>query len=690
MDRMNEKRVRFKDSEPEPDHPESFRFDVGSAPCQTTEDLPVSPATTNKPKTSEFAFFKRLKQDVSQNAGQNPLNREPVPVRNFRRSNSAKVSGNSKRNDGKSSQYIRKSTTNEIGSFLPRREAALGDSAMPSSEHDHGIFNCPSVIQTPISINLDSFHPTTANVSVSQASLQEDGDIFSSKRQKLLQLTAKTLFPEADEVPRKCNMIGLLLSRLLPENPQEHLLQTPLSRQPETELKCQLNYDSNIQLKETFETSRMLLKGNKDNLDNYVSSPQFHELWGNNDTSTATCSNRMLLTLEPENEQGRYFDDIASGSGWLNRSGDVNLLTWDNEDDYSAPGSTNHDIVRSEAYDISQSHKYRDQSCSYELLNRICDSSTAAKNNRILFKDEIHDVNDLDNLNSCYDSCSRVPFEGCGPSALHTPRNYSPDYLIDSEIQREPSPLLLGWKTNELDMHDTMHRSHMELELYCPPPTSTVDHQNSLELKLHSHSSTQNEDPWKRMQSSTLSLLSPYSYQEHDIQGYFLLEKNLVPRSASVPYMLSYGSEHLNPDESGLFKDRDRSLFLLPQKEYRSLENMLCERSCSSVEALLISQDFESDDNMKCKQLTGYLEDHSEMCADNVLDLFRQGNSSSQFFTANENDLAISPSAYQSLLSGDISVGKGDSFSLLLQTESWRDTEAQTYDEENGHWSNYL
>ena len=40
--------------------------------------------------------------------------------------------------------------------------------AMPSSEHDNGIFNCPSVIQTPISINLDSFHPTTANVSVSQ------------------------------------------------------------------------------------------------------------------------------------------------------------------------------------------------------------------------------------------------------------------------------------------------------------------------------------------------------------------------------------------------------------------------------------------------------------------------------------------------------------------------------------------
>lgn len=193
--------MRFKDFETEPNYSARCRSDVISVSYEATEDLPRPPADSSEPKTSEFAYFKRLKQNFGHTSCRNPLNRESIPVRNFGPSNHGREFGKSKAKDVKSSQCVKKPTTGSIDSFLSPRNVALESSAMPRKESDYGRFNCSSLIKTPPSINLDSLLSATTNGSMNLESQEKDEDIFSSKRLKLRLRIAKTLFPETDEVP---------------------------------------------------------------------------------------------------------------------------------------------------------------------------------------------------------------------------------------------------------------------------------------------------------------------------------------------------------------------------------------------------------------------------------------------------------------------------------------------------------
>uniref|UniRef100_A0A803LAG3 Uncharacterized protein n=1 Tax=Chenopodium quinoa TaxID=63459 RepID=A0A803LAG3_CHEQI len=602
---MKAKRVRFKDSEIEPVDYASSRFDACSAPCEPREDLTMPPAASNEPKTSEFAFFKRLKKAVGHTSCQNTLNRHSMPVRNCGPTNHARELDKMKLTDVKSSQHSKKPTNGETNSFLSCRDAAVESSAMPRKDRSNEGFKCSSPIKTPTSISLDSFLSSTANASVNPELQQQDGDIFSSKRLKLRQQIAKTLFPETYE-----------------------LSQDPQQRLQEIKEKSLLDLGSNILLEEASDTSRKVVKASKDHfLDSRVSSSQSHRIWGTHpvdqideylDASAARNSYRMLLEHKEENEWRSSLNGIASGC-WLNRFGDGNLLTWDNElHDYSTPGSTVHNIVENatfkhylcDAYDSRQLCRFRDQNHSYELLNGNYDSVAATESSGSLtYEHEIHDFN-LDrgahSTSNCqYDSHSLDTFKSSRPSVLKNLMDCTePNYPSDFEIRREPRPLLLGWDTNELDMHNSAHYSHMELEVYCPPSsTYSEDPQDSPDLDICCDpSTTWSKDHCDSLENSNLLHWSTYTCQEHDFQGHYFRQRDLVPRSPYVPFRLSYGPEQLNADDSGLFKSlsKDGSFFFIPQKSNYSMENMISDRNCPAVEAFPFFKDLESEAELKC------------------------------------------------------------------------------------------
>ncbi|XP_056687550.1 uncharacterized protein [Spinacia oleracea] len=714
--------------------------------CQVT--------ASNEPKTSEFAFFKRLKQNVANTSCRNPQIRESIPMRNSRSSNHARESGKLNLKDVQSSRYIKKPTSGEIGSFLTHRDTALDNSlessATPRKEQDNEKFKCSSFIKTPASISMDSFLSATANASVKPDSQQDDGDIFLSKRLKLQQQIAKTLFPETDEVPKECDLVSLLLSRLLPESSRETLSQNPQFRQPRTEEISQLHLDSNIQLGEASNTSRKLLKASKYQfLDSPISASQSHIFRGtlpsgqaveDLDASAARNSFRMLLGHEEGNEQRSSLNGIASGC-WSNRVEDRNLLTWDNDlydystsdntshrilkneaydqfscdaydnsqscrfrdqnfsyevlsgsdnffatakiGDYSTSDNTNHKILKNEAYepfsydayDNSQSCRFIDQNCSYKVVNGSYVSFAAAKDGGLIYKNEIHDFNmdrgaQLSSPISWYDSCSRVAFERSRPCASSNLSCTEPDYLNDFENRRETRPLLLGWNSNESDMQDSTHSSHLELDIYRPPPSTCSEaHEDSSELEIYCPPPSWSIDHWDILKKSAMLHLSPYTGHDHDFQGHHFPQKDLVPRSPNVPFRLSYGQEQWGTEDSVLLKSLSNgsSFFFIPQKGDRT---MMPERNYHAVEAFVNSKDFESNSG---------LEFNSEYeCTDNVVELFGRGNLSSQFLISDENSLGTSQTEHWSLTSMENPIEQEDSFPLQLHTIGWKDTEVET------------
>lgn len=353
--------------------------------------------------------------------------------------------------------------------------------------------------------------------------------------------------------------------------------------------------------------SRKVVMASEDHfLDSGASASESREIWGTLpscqiieglDGSAARNSYRMLLGYKEGNEQQSSPNSIDSGC-WLNRVGDRNLLTWGNDLlDYSTSASTSPNIFKNEAYNHFSYGVY--DNCQSD---GSCDFFAAARSSDLNYKDEIRNYN-LDresqlSLNSWYDSCSRALSERSRPSASNYLRDCNePNYLNDFEIKREPCPLLLGWDTSELDMHDSIHSSHMELEIHHPPSTSNEDHRGSPELEIYNSPPTSSKNHWDSLEKRTLLHLPPYTYQDHDFQGHHLLQKDILLRSPCVPLRLSYGPEQINPDDSGRFKNMSRGshFFFLSQKGCQSTDSMVFERNRPALDAFLISQDFISD-----------------------------------------------------------------------------------------------
>lgn len=454
-----------------------------------------------------------------------------------------------------------------------------------------------------------------------------------------------------------------------------------------------MHLDSNIQLGEASNTSRKLLKASKYQfLDSPISASQSHIFRGtlpsgqaveDLDASAARNSFRMLLGHEEGNEQRSSLNGIASGC-WSNRVEDRNLLTWDNDlYDYSTSDNTSHRILKNEAYDQfscdaydnSQSCRFIDQNCSYKVVNGSYVSFAAAKDGGLIYKNEIHDFNmdrgaQLSSPISWYDSCSRVAFERSRPCASSNLSCTEPDYLNDFENRRETRPLLLGWNSNESDMQDSTHSSHLELDIYRPPPSTCSEaHEDSSELEIYCPPPSWSIDHWDILKKSAMLHLSPYTGHDHDFQGHHFPQKDLVPRSPNVPFRLSYGQEQWGTEDSVLLKSLSNgsSFFFIPQKGDRT---MMPERNYHAVEAFVNSKDFESNSG---------LEFNSEYeCTDNVVELFGRGNLSSQFLISDENSLGTSQTEHWSLTSMENPIEQEDSFPLQLHTIGWKDTEVET------------
>ncbi|KAK7279465.1 hypothetical protein RJT34_24518 [Clitoria ternatea] len=194
-----------------------------NAEIDSNDPLPSALAVPDKgdPKTSEYAFFKKLKKDASFRFRSHPLD------------NDSSVSSSM---NHESSHYFREKT---------------GDVRVASKTH-----NSSRIIQDVTTVRTDSFLSPFAGVARSKPGLHSitnpknsqdysdnfksqhtsshegnqcgDGKIFSIKRQKLRQFAAGALFSDTEKLCSKGHIVvSMLLSRLFPMSIEENKYEDP-------------------------------------------------------------------------------------------------------------------------------------------------------------------------------------------------------------------------------------------------------------------------------------------------------------------------------------------------------------------------------------------------------------------------------------------------------------------------------
>ncbi|KAJ8435279.1 hypothetical protein Cgig2_030034 [Carnegiea gigantea] len=695
-DIINAKKVKFKEAETEENHPSSHRFDAYSAPCEVIE----APQCSNDPKTSEYAFFKKLKENVGCTSRPNPVDREGISSKSLRPSKYLGELGSWKYND------VKKSKTGDISSFPSPKEAALGGSATNNEVvKDQEWFKSSVLIKTPTAIDLDSFLASNTNASAKPETQCRDQDVFSFKRLKLKQQTVKTLFPVTDELPKeyfaRCDVVSLLLRRLLPENCENTQSESLNLRQEEIEDKFQLSClpDSNIQFEENWGTSRKLLKTEDGYFLHNDDSPgwclkfrgrhPYCETVEDIDHSAIRHVDRVLLGYA-RNNGGSSSNDIDPGS-WSNTLGDGNRSMWRNEGydypteernmlkwrdddyDYSTPSNTDPNIIKHDVCgqfsqnDVGSSHscKFRDEAPSYGDPDGDCGSIMKDINTEgrsLKYKCDVANSSMLCSDRWC-DSAFHGSFERFGFSQSGDLKDYAePSNSDDFKSRREPCPLLLRWGTHELDMQESS-RTNMELDLYASCSTDSEDHL----LALESNTS-----------AVVYSSSFPCSYK---------LQDRIIHRCAPLP--LLYGPAQLNLGDDGFLKNivRGSQLFLLPQNQLPFTENVVFDWNRSSTEPLLLPQISDSDMGLKSNLLTGFSDKQDGISTDDVLQLLQQENPSSKLLLENEKT-----SRLEDWSSMNVHIPAPQEVSSCLQRHQvrWMDPESETYNDDSDTMANYL
>ncbi|KAH7517479.1 hypothetical protein FEM48_Zijuj09G0069200 [Ziziphus jujuba var. spinosa] len=271
-DLSRKKRVRFKDLD-------------DAIPCRADNDSvhveAVQPLTCDGAKTSEYAFFKKLKKDAGHELGSHPLNNDSKQIQaKTLKSVSCfgertKIVDDSCNKGIKYSFPVEKATPVNFYSF----DSSLGN-ALKNSD----------VIMEKGWTKSDHLHRIHEDMEEDNNALKPDGtkyrhaETFIRKRQKLCQWVAATSYPDMDGIYSKgYNIISALLGRLVPKSSENNNLKEQKVGQMETNAKSS----------------------------SLVSSE-----------SDIDCVNIQLTPTRKlvEHECGRYFVDSISSS-WANRSG---------------------------------------------------------------------------------------------------------------------------------------------------------------------------------------------------------------------------------------------------------------------------------------------------------------------------------------------------------------------------------
>ncbi|XP_059660216.1 uncharacterized protein LOC132306711 isoform X2 [Cornus florida] len=227
------KRVKFTD--PETNHPPGCR--TGASPIHyEAAQAPSSDA----PKTSEYAFFKKLKKDAGCDHSYQ-LRKEDTQLNHFESSEITNMSKSSC-GDLRSSLLFEKVGPVNNYLFLSPLAGASKNSEVTNVVKDRlKDIRSPLLVRKVSSVNHDLLFSPLGGASKNSETQYSVEEIFSKRRERLLQWVAETSLPEVDKLSAKgCDLVSVLLSRLFPNGNENNYFRDSKPRQTETGTKNKL------------------------------------------------------------------------------------------------------------------------------------------------------------------------------------------------------------------------------------------------------------------------------------------------------------------------------------------------------------------------------------------------------------------------------------------------------------------
>ncbi|MED6183429.1 hypothetical protein PIB30_037775 [Stylosanthes scabra] len=205
-------RKRTKSLSPEKDSHRSFRLEDSCTQLQSEKKIKTG---AKDPKTSEYAFFKKLKKDAGLRFNSHPVqNDDSLPKEPEQTEHSRE------RNDD---IWIRSKGFNALRT-VEGMSTVTDDKIFSTPDgKNNPDFHSPSGIQKISQGCSDTFKPQALFFHEGNQNVQ--GNIFSRKRQKLRQCIADTLFPNNKEMfslKGHDDIVSMLLSRLFPVRIEEN------------------------------------------------------------------------------------------------------------------------------------------------------------------------------------------------------------------------------------------------------------------------------------------------------------------------------------------------------------------------------------------------------------------------------------------------------------------------------------
>ncbi|KAL9228287.1 hypothetical protein vseg_003882 [Gypsophila vaccaria] len=719
---MEAKRVRFKGPKIGINSPRRSRFDGCSAPAEAREDPLMPVADGGEPKTSEYAYFKRLKLGVGGPSRMNSAKRVSFQKRNFGPAYNGRESGDANIvKDHKVPMCAKKSSTLDSGSFLLPQDVAVHSAGMDNEVDDNTqtLGSTPG-IRTPTTIDLDNILSTSTAASLNSGIQLKDGDIFSSKRRKLQRWIAKTLLLEADnhKLPKECDVVSLLMSRLLPGSSSK-VLPSDCKIHKEPEVKCQEHLrDSSIEFEESWDGTNKLLHTDHfigaDISAAYREARPFCQINEDLNTFASIGADDMLVGFRDGNKQGYSLNEIDS-KRWSDMFDVRNFLAWSNEHcDYSTQFETSSNIFKTEVTDQlckgigndqSRKHTYELPTTCYDqllensgrlelpdcILDRIAPDSwhlaSSERSRSSAFGNLSYSAGLNDFVEHSRSSCreykrkrsdseldGRAP-DSWAPVSLETFR-YSASgnfkgsaEMNEYEIRGEHSPLLLPWGTDGTNTGAIFtHNSDMDHEEYIPP-WSEDDHYclgTSASLGIY---------PSIFPSSFTPHLSSDILHNRY----HWLQPKDEIARSRFAPFTVSYNPDQLSPDGAVLFKDvfRHARLYVFSEDHSDHTGNNIDDNRVRAAGAFLTAQDLDSDIGLRSESLSHCIKPQYDV----HYDLRQRGPSSQVLYECGESHEML-PSDELSLMNVGIPAQPEFLFPLKLQRIRWLDTAVDTnYDD---------
>ncbi|GAB2281898.1 hypothetical protein Dimus_016462 [Dionaea muscipula] len=310
------KRVRFK--VPNDNHSPCGNPDAASVPTDAAD------SSLDDPKTSEYAFFKKLKQDVTKKFHPYPQHKRQLRNGRYTDHMGGEMADINVKNL-KPLSHANKAAPTDPGSLISLQLSTFMSPDMVREDGGQLNFNSSSPSKHQTSDCLASFLSPHSSTEVNAGSKHRGGKVFHTKRQTLQKWIKQTLFPENNEPPKGCDLVSLLLLRLLPQRTEFEDSLYPWQFGSDNKLHLPAYPNSNAIQKGNSGLSRMLEVTEECQLsdDDIASDPcsgklgdmfNFKQTDENMHTCQVGCSNKTLLEYEKQGPFSNGYDSPWSKS----------------------------------------------------------------------------------------------------------------------------------------------------------------------------------------------------------------------------------------------------------------------------------------------------------------------------------------------------------------------------------------